>query len=381
MIRSEVVFLKKVVGLVAVTLLIALFLSIRDVGCGITSNLGNVMLNQGIESRFSSFFMTHAAQLLSHSVRVCEERESQLRLGYAHLTLGNLPEAERAFTEVVAAGIDDSRAYVWLSDALVRQNKKNEAIHQLLELLEEDPLAKGASENLEQLYRQQGMEDPLATVESSEGQTSSAYRGELTLSLASTRPRWLTIFFEQGTLEEVSVELDGEASEMVHQKQVAAGWKGYFLVPDRAEDAVHVQIRSESAPVTSAISAIWLEYVSHGEWFSDVTDAPWTDFSYSVVRPGQEYHTYLYSTAADPRFITVNFFDQNDRYLSLYVNNEKLGEIVGGKRDFRRRGGPTEFTFQVPQGTDNLLRVTLFSSEETRGGAAVRYVYVQGGNQ
>jgi hypothetical protein len=150
-----------------------------------------------------------------------------------------------------------------------------------------------------------------------------------------------------------------------------------LLLPSSAAREVSVVIANRAGDSAIAIDRLALEYVTNVAWFRTVTDASWTDVPHTVIPPGKQLITYLYLPARDRREIVVDLFDFPDRYLDVFVDDRRVGAIEGGVRTDERRGGPTLFSFPVPADSGSLMKITLHSLEQTEGGVAVRFAYVQ----
>jgi tetratricopeptide (TPR) repeat protein len=364
---------------IAIVLLMATLVRLERLVTCAEYNYGGVLLNEAL-LKGSTSSLKQAKRMFSRALDVRQDKRAYQRYGEANFLLGNFAAAEQAFDRAVDLDPTDTRSRLWLADALSHQGRTVEAITCLLSLLEVNPLERTAMESLDVLYAQQGISfaEEAGSSDNEFQKIEPGASRNLKLSLPATRPRWLTLYYlaHPDNGQHLSVFIDGQVPGGINIEESKGVQRQRLLVPDSVEDEAYVTLSNASDSVPFALTAARFEYVSSVEVFSDIPDATWTEVPHKVIKPGGQYETFLYAPDLSSRDIVVVFFDHSDRYLVVQVDGIEVGRIVGGVLGPGRRGGPTPFTFPIPEDSEDLVKVTLVNPGHIP--LAVRSVYLTG---
>lgn len=343
-------------------------------------NVGSLLLTQTLLRESSSLQpLVKAKHLFLGALHVRRDERTYARLGQISLQLQELSRAEEMLKSAIALDTADPRVYLWLADLLSQQKRPVEAITCLLELLELEPLEMRALEELDALYTELGstFTDKTDQAGIPYGEARPGQSLDVTLSLPSTRPRWLKVFYFDQPDRVLEILINGQPVGEIYG--TGGGWKAQrFLVPSSVNDDANVDLVNASSDSAFALTEIRLEYVSNIEVFSDVTDATWTSQPYKGIGSNEEYETLLYNPTQGSRVVAVSFFDMAGWNLIVEVDNTEVGRIIGGSRREHAwlYGMPPFFSFPVPENAGGLLKVSLVNPSGV--GVAVHGVYVKG---
>lgn len=333
-------------------------------------NWGGVLFNQANTASEPYRLLNMASRYFSAATTFAPNADTFSYLGKSLYLAADYRRSEDALRMAIHLGDDNVQSFQMLASVLAKDNRYEEASSFLLSYLQFDPLNSEVLYKLDELYRMIGKD-----FSGQENQLSPGESIEVLLSLKAIRPRWLTVGLLSETVQPLQVSVNGEPINKIASEVSGSFHVERFLLENEINNEVHVTVTNIGTDPLE-LSFARLEYLLPVERYEDVTDATWTSLPHKVIRPGSEYVTYLYHPAHSQAAVKLVLFDHPDRYLTVSINDTVVDNFVGGVRNEHRRGGLTTFTYPIALNTPELVKVRLYSSEETRGGVGIHLLYL-----